>query len=43
MDVLEVLALGMTRSGGDSAKPCFNYWSSMDVVSLSVVSQLSLP
>jgi hypothetical protein len=36
----------MTGSGGgegrDSAKACFNYWSSTDAVSLSVVSQLSL-
>jgi hypothetical protein len=28
--------------GGDSAKACFNSWSSTDTVSLSAVSQLSL-
>jgi hypothetical protein len=38
MDVLEVLDLGMTRSGGNSAKAFFNSWSSADVVSLSAVS-----
>jgi hypothetical protein len=37
--------LGLERDwvrGGDSAWACFNSWSSIDVVSLSVVSQLSL-
>jgi hypothetical protein len=42
MDVLEVLASGMTGSEGDSAKACFNSWSYMDVVILSAISQLSL-
>jgi hypothetical protein len=37
MHVLEVLASGNTESGGDSAKACFNSWSSMDAVSLSAV------
>jgi hypothetical protein len=42
MDVLEVLASSMTGFGGDSVKACFNSWSSVDAVSLSAVSQLSL-
>jgi hypothetical protein len=44
MDVLEVLALGMTGSGrgGDLAKAYLNSWSSVDAVGLSVVSHLSL-
>jgi hypothetical protein len=37
-----VLASGMTGSGGDSAKACFNSWSSMDANSQQAVSQLSL-
>jgi hypothetical protein len=42
MDILEVLASGMTESRGDSAKACFNSWSSTDAISLSAISQLSL-
>jgi hypothetical protein len=42
MDVMEVLASGMTGSREDSTKACFNSWSSTDAVSLSTVSQLSL-
>jgi hypothetical protein len=42
MDVLEVLASGMTGSRGNSAKACFNLWSSTDASNLSTVSQLSL-
>jgi hypothetical protein len=43
MDVLEVLALGMTGlGGGDSAKACFNSWSSVNASNLSAVSQLYL-
>jgi hypothetical protein len=47
MDILEVLALGMTGSGGlgergNSTKAYFNSWSSWDSMSLSAVSQLSL-
>jgi hypothetical protein len=38
MDVLEVLASGMTGSEGDSGKAYFNSWSSVDVVSLPVVA-----
>jgi hypothetical protein len=38
----DILASGMIRYGGDSAKAYFNSWSSVDTVSLSVVSQLSL-
>jgi hypothetical protein len=41
MDVLEVLASGMTGSGWDSANSCLNSWSSMDASNLSAVSQLS--
>jgi hypothetical protein len=37
MDVLDVLALSMTGSGGDSGKDCFKSWSSADVVSLSTI------
>jgi hypothetical protein len=36
------LGLGHDRVWGDSAKACFSSWSSMDAVSLLVVSQLSL-
>jgi hypothetical protein len=32
MDVLEVLASGMTRSRGDLVKACFKSWSSTDVM-----------
>jgi hypothetical protein len=39
---LRGLGLGHDRVWGDSAKACFNSWSSTDAVSLSVVSQLSL-
>jgi hypothetical protein len=42
MDILEVLASGMTGSEGDSAKACFNSWSFVNAMSLSAVSQLSL-
>jgi hypothetical protein len=35
---MDILALGMTRSGWDSAKACFNYYSSIDAVSLSMTS-----
>jgi hypothetical protein len=42
MNVLEVLASGMTGSGGDSAMSSFKSWSSTDAVTLSIVSQLSL-
>jgi hypothetical protein len=42
MDVLDILALGMIGSEGDSAKALFSSWSYVDVVSRSAVSQLSL-
>jgi hypothetical protein len=42
MDILEVLASGMTKSEGDSAKACFRSWSSTDIVSLLAILQLSL-
>jgi hypothetical protein len=42
MDVLEVLASGMTGFGWESAKACFNSWCSMDASNLSAISELSL-
>jgi hypothetical protein len=42
IDVLEVVASGMTKSGGNSAKAYFSSWSSTDAISLLLVSQLSL-
>jgi hypothetical protein len=42
MDILEVLTSRMIRSRGDSAKACFNSWSSADDSSMSAVSLLSL-
>jgi hypothetical protein len=44
MDILEALESGMTGSGGggDSMKDSFSSWFSVDVVSLSIISQLSL-
>jgi hypothetical protein len=42
MDVLEVLASDMTESGVDLAKACFNYWSFVDAISPSAVSEHSL-
>jgi hypothetical protein len=36
------LGLGHDWVRGDSAKACFKSWSSVDVVSLSAISQLSL-
>jgi hypothetical protein len=42
MDVLEVLNLGMTGSGGDSTKACFSSLISANANSLSAVSLLFL-
>jgi hypothetical protein len=40
-DWMDVLVSGMTGSRGDLTKAYFRSWSYADVVSLSVVSQLS--